>query len=57
MKVSIWSWVHKVDGVGDAVFYGELDGIEVVAQGFTEGEGIFLYALEELLVVLGGSRT
>ena len=51
VEVCVWSRVHEVDGVGDAVFYGELDCVEVVAEGFAEGQGVLFYPLQELLVV------
>ena len=33
---------------------GELYGVEVVAEGLAEGEGVLFYSLQQLLVVLGG---
>ena len=37
VEVRVGGWIHEVDGIGDAVFYGELYGIEVVAEGSAEG--------------------
>jgi len=53
VEVGVGGGVHEVDGVGDAVFAGELYGVEVVAERFAEGQGIFFYSLQQLLVVLG----
>ena len=54
VEVGVGGRIHGVDGVGDAVFYGELYRVEVVAEGLAEGEGVFFDALQELLVVFGG---
>ena len=52
VQVGVGGGVHEVDGVGDAVFYGKLYCVEVVAEGFADSESVFFYALEEFLVVL-----
>ena len=52
VEVGVGGGVHEVDGVGDAVFDGELDGVEVVAESLAEREGVLFDALQELLVVL-----
>ena len=53
VEVGVGGGVHEVDGVGDAVFDGELDGVEIVAEGPAESERIFLDALQQFLVVGG----
>ncbi len=36
VEVGVGGGIHEVDGVGDSVFYGKFDGIEVVSQSFAE---------------------
>ena len=57
VEVGVGGWVHEVDGVGDAVFYGELDGVEIVTEGFAESEGVFFDALQSFLSYSGASST
>ncbi len=40
IDVGVGRGIHEVDGVGNAVFAGELDRVQVVAQRATEREGI-----------------
>jgi len=47
MQIGVGDGIHEVDGVGNAAGDGELDGIEVVAEGAAEGDGVSLDALEE----------
>src|SRR5260370_42045678 len=44
VKVGVGGWIHEVDGVGDAVGYAELYGVEVVAEGAAKSEGVFFYS-------------
>ena len=44
VEIGVGGGVHEVDGVRDAVFDGELDGVEVVAEGLAEFERIFFDA-------------
>lgn len=53
VQVSVGRGVHEVDGIGDAVLDGELDRVEIIAEGAAKGEGILLDALEELRIVGG----
>ena len=53
VEVGVGGGIHEVDGVGDAVFDGEFDGVEIVAEGAAECEGVFLDALEEFWIVGG----
>ena len=53
VQVGVGRGIHEVDGVGDAVFDGELDGVEVVAERAAELERILLDALEQLRIVGG----
>src|ERR1019366_3584558 len=52
--ISIGSGSHEVDGVRDAVFAGEFNRVEVVAQSAAEGQTITLYPLQQLRI--GGWR-
>ena len=51
VQVGVGGGIHEVNGVGDAVFDGELDGVEIVAEGAAECEGVLLDALEEFRIV------
>ena len=44
--VGIGGWVHKVDGVGHALFTGKLDCVEIVAQGAAQRKAIAFHTLE-----------
>ena len=54
VQVCVGGGIHEVDGVGDAVFDGEFDGVEVVAEGLAELQGVLLDALEELPEPISG---
>ena len=51
VQIGVGGGIHEVDGVGDAIFDGELDGVEVVAEGAAEDERILLHAGEQFRVV------
>ena len=51
MEIGVGRGVHEVDGVGDAVLYGEFDGVEVVAERPAELERILLDACEQFFIV------
>jgi len=53
VEIGVWSGIHEVDGVRNAVFDRELNGVEVVAERLAELERIPLDACEQLLVVFG----
>ena len=49
VHVGIGRGIEEVDGVGDAFFNGEFDGIQVIAEGATQRERIFDDAIMEHL--------
>lgn len=40
VDIGIGSGVHKVNGIGNPILHGEFDGVEVVAEGAAEGQGV-----------------
>src|ERR1700734_1369102 len=42
--------IHKVDGVRDTVFAGELHGVQVVTQGAAQREAVKLHARQQLWI-------
>ena len=53
VEVGVGGGIHEVDGVWDAVFDSELDGVEIIAEGLAEGEGVAFDACEEALGIFG----
>ena len=51
MDIGVGCGVHEVDGVGDSVFDRELDGVEIVAECFAEGERVAFDAGEQSRIV------
>src|SRR5271166_1229483 len=48
VHICVGSRIHEVDGVGNAVLTGELDGVEVVTQRAAQRQGVALHPLQKL---------